>query len=671
MKYYCFLKNFLILWVLLFIFAACKSSGTSSKKQKNENLNTQNHPPSFDELINTHVDTHFFFDESLGAELAQPSEIPGALFTATDPDSSNILTYKLVGVEGYPGDHTYFTVDSSSGQIFKNNKNYDHETKDSYTFAVEVSDNTSSPQVDQIQVTLIVIDLDEIPLAPKEVTISPGDNKLVVDWEAPYNTGRPEITDYTIYWDTTSGGTSNKRIISGVSTTHVITGLNNGSTYYVHVRAKNADGLGEASLIASGSPSSGNSQPVIQPVSNKQITNSKTTSVTVRVLDADEGENITLTAQSGTPEAITVSNQIPTQTIVNGFADFTFDLTAVGVTGASSTITLVAQDNSGDRTTDTSSEATFDVDVVSIPFISVWRVPRNDKSITLPLRQGFNYNFIVDWGDGSSSEITSYDDMDRTHSYTSSGDYTLAISGLVEAWHFNGKGDKDKIISVTDLGDTGWKSLNAAFKECRNLSDFSGGEVSSVTDMSAMFALATATNPDVSDWDVSRVTNMASMFSSATSATPDVSDWDVSNVTNMNHIFYYAASANPDVSRWNVSNVTNMHGMFFRADSANPDVSDWDVSKVTNMTTMFFKAASATPNMSQWNLNSVIYMDKMFYGLNLSTEDYSNLLIQIQDTSTQHNVSLHAGGSKYNYSASSAREALIHRGWRITDGGLE
>ena len=615
------LKIFFILGILVFSVAACnKDSGISSKKQGSEEVRVQNYPPTFDESI----DRHFFFNESLGAEFAQSSEIPGALFTATDPDADNILTYKLIGVDGHPGDHTHFTVDINSGQISKNNENYDHETKDSYTFAVEVSDNASPPQLDQIQVTFIVSDLNETPLAPTGMTISPGNNELVVGWEAPDNTGRPEITDYTIYWDTISGGTSNERIVSGVSTTHIITGLDNEIVYYVHVRAKNVDGLGEPSSIESSTPTSGNSQPVIQGVLDQQVGKGDTSSVTVRVLDADEGDTITLTTQSGTPSAVTVSSPVLIQTIANGFVDFTFDLAGVGDAGTSSTITLVAQDSSTDRATDTSSAATFDVEVVSVPFISVWRVPEDDKSITLPLRDGFNYNFTVDWGDDSSSEVTSHNDADRTHFYAAAGNYTVIISGLVEAWYFDGKGDKDKIISVTDLGNVGWKNLRSAFERCSYLVEFVGGDVSEVTDMRDMFYFASLVTPDVGDWDVSSVTNMRGLFLNAKAANPDVSDWNVSSVTNMQSMFLGTTSANPDVSSWDVSNVTNMQSMFLDTSIATPDVSNWNVFNVTNMSNMFFQAKAANPNVSNWNVSNVKNMSLMFYEADSATPNVSD-----------------------------------------------
>ena len=135
----------------------------------------------------------------------------------------------------------------------------------------------------------------------------------------------------------------------------------------------------------------------------------------------------------------------------------------------------------------------------------------------------------MDWGDGSPiSEITAHNDPDRKHTYARAGDYNLVIEGLLEAWSFNNTGDKDKILSVEDFGNLGYRNLFGAFWGCGNLGAFEGGVTSNVTHMNSMFAGATSANPDVRDWDVSNVTNMGSMFFAATSANPDVSKWDVS-----------------------------------------------------------------------------------------------------------------------------------------------
>ena len=149
------------------------------------------------------------------------------------------------------------------------------------------------------------------------------------------------------------------------------------------------------------------------------------------------------------------------------------------------------------------------------PFSSTWKISADGETITLPLVDdaAYTYDFTVDWGDGSPiSEITSFDDADKTHTYEAAGDYNLVIEGTLEAWSFNNAGDKDKILSVENFGDLGYTNLSGAFHGCTNLEDFKGGVTSDVTDMSSMFEGATNANPDVSNWDVSSVTDMTNMF---------------------------------------------------------------------------------------------------------------------------------------------------------------
>ncbi len=258
-------------------------------------------------------------------------------------------------------------------------------------------------------------------------------------------------------------------------------------------------------------------------------------------------------------------------------------------------------------------------------FVSVWRTSQASEAIALPLPSGYKYNFTVDWGDDSSSEITSHDDNDITHIYAEAGDYTVTISGTLEAWNFRTEATAHrlKLISVKDLGDVGWRSLKGAFRQCQALEYLSGGNVSGVTDMSSMFGYTESIHLDVGGWDTSKVTDMSNMFERATTANPDVSDWDVSNVTNMSSMFDQAYMADLDVSRWDTSKVTDMSNMFERATTANPDVSDWDVSKVTNMSSMFNRAVVTNPDVSGWDVSNVTDMNYMFFEADVANPDVS------------------------------------------------
>lgn len=145
----------------------------------------------------------------------------------------------------------------------------------------------------------------------------------------------------------------------------------------------------------------------------------------------------------------------------------------------------------------------------------------------------------VDWGDGNTSIVTSYDDADIDHTYSAAGDYTLTITGTAQAWYFHNTGDKDKIISVTNLGAMGWTDLQSAFKGCSKMTSFAGGDTSAVTNMSDMFSTATGlTSLDLSSFDTSAVTNMISMFYGASGLTSlDLSGFNITLVSNSWLIF--------------------------------------------------------------------------------------------------------------------------------------
>ena len=193
-------------------------------------------------------------------------------------------------------------------------------------------------------------------------------------------------------------------------------------------------------------------------------------------------------------------------------------------------------------------------------FSSRWQVAAGDI-IELPLIDGYSYNFEVDWGDGSPIEGVTTKSV--KHTYAQAGTYSVVISGKLEAWSFKANPrSKDKIISVSNLGMLGWKSLRGAFAGCSKLTTVAGGDTSAVTNMSYMFDGALLVKPQVADWDTSKVTDMSYMFRGAAQAEPSVSKWNVAAVTTMQEMFKGAVRAVPDMTAWNFAKVKQMDGMF-------------------------------------------------------------------------------------------------------------
>jgi formylglycine-generating enzyme required for sulfatase activity len=98
-------------------------------------------------------------------------------------------------------------------------------------------------------ITLTQADFNTPPNTPTAPIIEAGDGQITVSWAAV-----PMVGDYEVYWGTASTPPdAPARTVSNTTTT-VISGLTNGATYYVWVKAKNAAGTSGLSLAASGTP---------------------------------------------------------------------------------------------------------------------------------------------------------------------------------------------------------------------------------------------------------------------------------------------------------------------------------------------------------------------------------------------------------------------------------
>jgi surface protein len=355
--------------------------------------------------------------------------------------------------------------------------------------------------------------------------------------------------------------------------------------------------------------------------------------------------------------------------------------------------------------------------LVEQPFITTWETTTANESITIPTNGGAgvtDYDFEIDWGDGSAVEQIIGDDPDPEHTYVSAGTYTVSITGTFPHFYLNDdfsnpNPDGEKLRSVEQWGDIQWESMYAAFRGAENL-DIKATDVpnlTNVTDMAVMFqdAFNFTVSGDISGWDLSSVTTMFAMFNNAFSFNHDIGNWDVSNVTNMGGLFGSARSFNQDISTWIVSSVTDMSGMFGDARSFNQDISGWDVSSVTDMSSMFRNVAGNPPfnqDIGGWDVSNVTDMGGMFAGatafdqdlsnwdvsnvenfqssistfsgflegVTLSPANYDALLIGWEPLDLQDGLTFDAGSSRYTAAAEAARQAIIDDdGWTISDLG--
>ena len=141
------------------------------------------------------------------------------------------------------------------------------------------------------------------------------------------------------------------------------------------------------------------------------------------------------------------------------------------------------------------------------------------------------------------------------------------------------------------------------------------GAVDECLEKSPKYGCFNGPHGPIAEWDVSSVTDMSRVFANANSFNGDISKWDVSSVTSMSRMFMRATSFNGDVSKWDLSSVGDMAGMFRQAKSFNRDLSKWDVSSVTDMDYMFLNAVSFNQNIcgADW-LRSKVSKKDMFAG---------------------------------------------------------
>ncbi len=180
--------------------------------------------------------------------------------------------------------------------------------------------------------------------------------------------------------------------------------------------------------------------------------------------------------------------------------------------------------------------------------------------------------------------------------------------------------------------------------------DLNSWNVSSVTNMWAVFLGCKNFNQPLNNWNISSANKTENMFHSTEKFNQDISEWDMSNVTDMGGMFYYATAFNQDISGWDVSKVTdyvdygtnaslmpnkfqenNLYGYFkyilddstltnavssWDTDSTNAEqtygpISNWNVSQVTSMSNLF-KDKSFNEDISGWDVSKVSAMNGMF-----------------------------------------------------------
>ena len=297
----------------------------------------------------------------------------------------------------------------------------------------------------------------------------------------------------------------------------------------------------------------------------------------------------------------------------------------------------------------------------------------NDTQIWLPLDEDGIYDFIVDWGDGTTSHITEYEWMgNRIHTYEEPGIYNLSITGKIEGWSFQNKGDKLKLIEISSWGPLQLGNLGHNFYGCKNL-EVSATDIldtSNTTTLQNAFMDCHKFNGDLSNIDTSKVEEMGGMFYRAYIFNPTKLSWNTSKVKCFGSMFREAHLFNANVNEWDFSNVEHMTAMFMDAWAYNQPMDRIDTHNVNSMLETFYRAFNFNQDLSTLNVSNVTNMRYMLYLTDLSVENYDALLISWSEQPVQQNVKLDVT-THYSDNAIEARNKLINNyNWTIYDYGL-
>ena len=345
-------------------------------------------------------------------------------------------------------------------------------------------------------------------------------------------------------------------------------------------------------------------------------------------------------------------------------------------------------------------------------FVSVWDTENTSTgssasdTVTLPLESDGTYAFHVDWGDGSSDDITAFDDAAVSHTYSVAGTYTITITGTIDGWRFNNTGDRLKLEEIQQWGPLRVGSNQAQFFGCENMAITATDEldVSGETELGGLFrnCFGITTPPVTTNWDVSSCLTFRDMFRDCSGMTtppdtslwvttvldqviamfrgsgitspPDVSGWDMSVCTTFREMFRDCSdlASPPDVSGWDTGACLTFDNMFRSCTSMTtaPDVSLWDTAACGSFAIMFLNCVFDTVEVDQWDISALTDASSMFQGGTLTTTKYNEILVAWEAQAPNTGVPFHGGGSTHSGAGTTARDSLTGTyTWSITDGG--
>jgi len=263
------------------------------------------------------------------------------------------------------------------------------------------------------------------------------------------------------------------------------------------------------------------------------------------------------------------------------------------------------------------------------------------NTFVLPLQTTSN-NFVINWGDGNLETVTTVTSI--SHTYASSGSYQISLDGSFSGIKFNNAGDKLKLSSIDNWGTNQILNLANAFYGCVNM-------VGTYTD-----------SPDTS-----LVTNMSGAFRGCTNLNSPI-NFNTSSLNNISIMFRDCSNFNSTIIFSDTSLVGDMSRCFLNCNNFNQPI-NFNTSSVGTMLNMFYGCTNFDQDISSFNISSLTNAGSMLYLTAFSKTNY-DLLLPAWDAYGTSSVVFHAGTAHYSAGApTTAHNAMVSRGWTITDGG--
>jgi len=257
-------------------------------------------------------------------------------------------------------------------------------------------------------------------------------------------------------------------------------------------------------------------------------------------------------------------------------------------------------------------------------FTMTFNIANSPEVLTLPTPT----NYLVDWGDGTTS------DDNNQHLYTSAGVYTVKMFGVIDDFRYGNGGDKNKLLTVEQAGQ--FLGFNGQqFRGCVNLTY---ANISGVSFPGSSFRQIFDGCFSLSFIDLTGVGNIGTQMRLSFNDT-----FLLTNIVGLEDL---------DTS------VCGTFDQAFRDSAINQDVSDWDYSNSISVSS--FMSGKTAANYDYQFLDALY--NKWAFGDPITGEgklDFTKLT----------NFTTNLGTIQYSSAGAAARAFLVSEGLIITDGG--